>query len=56
VQQQATECFRNNGVTILNKYGSMYMVQKEKYKNLYQIPLNADKEYFEVLSKDLSNL
>jgi adenosylmethionine-8-amino-7-oxononanoate aminotransferase len=56
VQQQATECFKNNGVTILNTYGSMYMVQKGEYKNLYQMPLNANKEYFKILANDLSNL
>lgn len=56
IQQQATACFKNNRVTILNRYGSMYMVQKGDYKNLYQMPLNADKEYFTVLSNDLRNI
>ena len=52
---RATTVFLNNGFKIINQFGLFFLVTYHQ-ELLYLIPLNADDEYFDVLSDNLKSL
>jgi adenosylmethionine-8-amino-7-oxononanoate aminotransferase len=51
--RNAANIFKQNGFEINNQLGSMFSVKKNNNKYFYVIPLNATKEYFDILQEEL---
>jgi len=52
---RAKKTFIDTGCTIINNFGNLFLIRKNRFQTLFMIPLNADQEYFDVLSKELKS-
>lgn len=53
---RATGIITSSGFEIINRFGLLFMIRKNKNQTMYIIPINASEEYFEVLRDNLMEI